>query len=322
MNQYGFAGCVTAFAVLLAGCGDRGRREQAPQTASTAGDSAPMPAAAPKKIGEIKVNAAEAVRYDPELDVWYVSSFGPGQPAPLGKDNNGSIGRYKADGSPDSVNFIAGGRGGAVLNAPKGIAIKGDTLWVVDIDVLRGFNRRTGAPVATIKVPGAKFLNDIAVGPDGALYLTDSGLGPDPKTGMGHTGPDRIYRIGADRKPTVALEDSSLAAPNGITWDSAGRSFVIVPFFGQQMVRWAPGDSALQPLARGKGQQDGVEPIGNGRLLVTSWADSSLNVVDGGRVTRVAGGVPSPADIGWDAKRRQAAVPLLMQGRVEIWEVP
>ena len=86
--------------------------------------------------------------------------------------------------------------------------------------------------------------------------------------------------------------------------------------------RTPPGDSALQPLAKGKGQHDGVEPIGNGRLLVTSWTDSSLNVVEDGRVTRLAGGVPSPADVGWDPKRRHVAVPLLMEGRVEIWEVP
>jgi sugar lactone lactonase YvrE len=297
--------------------------ERAPAADTAGADSAATTvAAAPKKVGEIKLNASEAVRYDPELDVWFVGSFGEGEVSPLGKDNNGSIGRYKGDGSPDSVKFIAGGRGGAVLNAPKGMAIVGDTLWVADIDAVRGFNRRTGAPVATINVRGAKFLNDVAVGPDGALYLTDSGIGPDPKTGLGHPGPDRIYRIGADRKATVALQDTSLAGPNGIAWDSAGRSFVVVPFFGQQLVRWAPGDSALHPLATGKGQQDGVEPIGNGRLLVTSWADSSVNVVDGGRLTRLTGGLPSPADLGWDAKRRHAAVPLLMEGRVEIWQVP
>ncbi len=319
MTRYAPASGALALAVMLTACGDRGTSDRPAAGADTV--AAPVAAAA-KKVGEIKQPAPEAVRYDPELDVWFVGSFGEGELSPLGKDNNGWISRFKADGSPDSVKFIAGGRSAAVLHAPKGMTIVGDTLWVADIDVVRGFNRRTGAPVATINVRGSKFLNDVAVGPDGALYITDSGLGPDPKTGMAHPGPDRIYRIGADRKATVALQDTSLAAPNGITWDSAGRSFVVVPFFGQQLVRWTPGDSALQPLAAGKGQHDGIEPIGNGRLLVTSWADSSLNVVEGGRVTRLTGGVPSPADIGWDAGRRRAAVPLLLEGRVEIWEVP
>ena len=306
------------FGLTLVACGDR----EPKRDATDAAPAATAPAAEPKKIGEIKVNAAEAVKYDPDQDVWFVASFGAGDPSPMGKDNNGIISRYKSDGSPDSVGFIAGGRNGAVLNAPKGMAIAGDTLWVADIDAVRGFNRRTGAPLATVNVKGAKFLNDMTVGPDGALYLTDSGLGPDPKTGLGHTGPDRIYRIGADRKPTVALQDSALAAPNGIAWDSAGRSFVIVPFFGQQLVRWSPGDSAVHPLATGKGQHDGVEPTGDGRLLVTSWADSSLNIVESGQYTRLAGGIPSPADLGWDPKTRRAAIPLLMAGRVEIWELP
>jgi hypothetical protein len=308
--------------ILTTACGDRDTAGRAKTGADTAGVAVAATAAAPRKVGEIKLNGAEAVRYDPELDLWFVASFGGDEPSPLAKDNNGSIGRYKGDGSPDSVKFIAGGRGGVVLNAPKGMAILGDTLWVVDIDVLRGFNRRTGAPVATINVRGSKFLNDAAVGPDGALYLTDTGLGPDPKTGLAHTGPDRIYRVGADRKPTVALEHDSLAGPNGITWDSAGRSFLVVPFFGTRIVRWAPGDSAPQPVATGPGQLDGIEPIGGGRFLVSAWTDSSLIVVQGNQATQVVGGVPSAADIGWDTKRRRAVVPLLAEGRVEIWQFP
>ena len=319
MNRY--PSTSITLALLVAACGGSGADRPA---AGNAGDSAPSTAAAsaPRKVGEIRLNAAEAVRYDPELDVWYITSFGDGEVSPLGKDNNGFISRYKGDGTPDSLRFIAGGQGGAVLNAPKGMALAGDTLWVADIDVLRGFHRRTGAPLATVNVRGAKFLNDVAVGPDGALYLTDSGLGADPRTGLGHPGPDRIYRVGADRKATVALEDTSLAAPNGITWDSAGRSFVVVPFFGQRLLRWAPGDSAVHPLATGKGQHDGVEPTGDGRLLVTSWADSSLNLVEGGQFTRVAGGMPSPADLAWNPETRRAMIPLLMAGRVEIWELP
>jgi sugar lactone lactonase YvrE len=295
-------------ALTLVACGDREVNRDATDRVA----AATAAAAQPKEVGEIKVNAPEAVKYDPDQDVWFVTSFGEGDPSPLGKDNNGSISRYTGDGTPDSVGFIAGGRNGAVLNAPKGMAISGDTLWVADIDAVRGFNRRTGAPLATVNIKGAKFLNDIALGPDGA----------DPKTGLGHPGPDRIYRIGADRKPAVALEDTSLAAPNGIAWDSAGRSFVIVPFMGPQLVRWSPGDSAVHPLATGKGQQDGVEPTGDGRLLVTSWADSSLNIVESGQYTRLAGGFPSPADLAWNPKTRRAAIPLLMAGRVEIWELP
>ena len=65
------------------------------------------------------------------------------------------------------------------LNAPKGMALRGDTLFVADIDILRMFNRRTGAPLGGVDVAerGATFLNDVAVGPDGSLYITDDAGG-------------------------------------------------------------------------------------------------------------------------------------------------
>jgi hypothetical protein len=34
------------------------------------------------------------------------------------------------------------------LHAPRGMSIVGDTLWVADADAVRGFDRRSGAPLA------------------------------------------------------------------------------------------------------------------------------------------------------------------------------
>src|SRR5258705_7844130 len=160
----------------------------------------------------------EAVRYDPDQDIYFVSSWGSG--APDAKDNNGFISRLTPDGAVERPRFIAGGTGGARLHAPRGMTIVGDTLWVVDADAVRGFNRRTGAPVATVDFSSYKlgFLNDIAAGPD-ALYLTD-------------TGTNQIYRI-AGRRVTVALKDSALGGPNGITWDASGSRLLVVPYGGE-----------------------------------------------------------------------------------------
>jgi hypothetical protein len=55
---------------------------------------------------------------------------------------------------------------------------------------------------------------------------------------------------------------------------------------------------------------------------VTSWADSSLFVLDSGRAVTVAKLDGSPADIGIDSKHNRIAVPLLMQDKVEFWEIP
>jgi hypothetical protein len=185
---------------------------------------------------------------------------------------------------------------------------------------VRGFNRRTGAPVASIAIKGSKFLNDIAVGPDG-LYVTDSGLEGSAK-GIAHTGPDRVYRIAHTRAVSVAIESDSLAGPNGITWDGAQGRFIVVPFAGKVIQAWSPGAKTTVPLGSTKGQLDGVELLGENRLLVTSWADSSLFVFENGTATPVANGLPSPADIGVDTKRNRVAVPLLMENRIEFRALP
>jgi hypothetical protein len=288
-------------------------REESGAVADTASAAAPAEA---KQVATARgLNNPEAVRYDPDLNLWFVANVN-GKPSV--KDGNGYISRLKSDGSVDSLKFIEGGKRGVTLNAPKGMVIVGDTLWVADVDAVRAFNKRTGAVVATVNLAGrAKFLNDIATGPDG-IYVTDSGLEGEK---LDHKGPDQIFRI-ANRKATVALTLKNLAAPNGITWDSAGSRFVIVPFGAPNVVTWAPGDSAPAQLVEGKGQFDGIEPLGNERFLITTWADSSLDLLANGQITRLAGGLPSPADIGIDRKQGRVAVPLLLENRVEFLDLP
>ncbi|MDX2194392.1 MAG: SMP-30/gluconolactonase/LRE family protein [Gemmatimonadales bacterium] len=281
--------------------------------------AAEAPVAAPSRLASTEGFATpESALWDAELQSWFVSNI---DGVPSAKDGNGFLSRLRADGGIDSLRFVLGGRDGAVLHAPKGLARTGDTLWAADIDAVRGFDRRSGAPLATIEVPGAVFLNDVAVGPDGALYVTDTGIriGAD---GITHPGPDRVFRVRAGAKPEVMLEGDRLERPNGITWDAAAGRFLLVPFGGADLMSWAPGDS-LRMVAKGPGQQDGVERLADGRMLVTSWADSSVVALDAaGAVTRVLGGIPSPADLGVDPVRGIVAVPVFTGNRVEFWRVP
>lgn len=62
---------------------------------------------------------------------------------------------------------------------------------------------------------------------------------------------------------------------------------------------------------------DGIEPLGDGRFVVTTWADSSLLLLQGDRITRLIGGLPGPADIALDRERGRIAVPLLTENRLE-----
>ncbi|HXI20146.1 MAG TPA: hypothetical protein VNH46_03635, partial [Gemmatimonadales bacterium] len=206
------------------------------------------------------------------------------------------------------------------LNGPKGLAIQGDTLWVADIDAVRGFNRRTGAVVASIELDGrARFLNDIVAAPDGSLYVTDTGLALENGQ-LSHPGPDRVFRI-QGRQASIAAEGPWLAGPNGITFDPAGARFIIVPFNGKELLGWHPGSTTVDTVGTGPGGQDGVEFL-KGRLLASSWADSTVFAVDPNGVEPVVRGVPSPADIGVDPARNWLAVPIFQGDRVEFWHLP
>ena len=290
--------------------------------AGCAKKEAPVPEAAvpapPAKVAEATgFITPESVLWDAEQQVWFVANING---SPVAKDGNGFISRLTADGAVDSLNFVLGGRGGVTLNAPKGMALVGDTLWVTDIDALRAFNRKTGAPVATIELGSqAKFLNDVVLGPDGTLYITDSGFLVSDAGAFSHPGPDRIFAL-KGREVSVAAEGAWLQAPNGITWDGGRGKFLVVPFGGNTLLTWAPGAATGDSIASGPGQQDGVEVL-NGQTIFTSWTDSSVYVMDSTGMRKLITGVNSPADIGVDQVRGLIAVPLFMENRVEVWKV-
>ncbi len=298
------------------------------ETTATPTPATPAPAAAPAAApapGATRLAVVEgfltpeSVLHDPVQDIYFVSNINGG---PTTKDNNGFISRVRPDGAVENLKFIEGGHGGVTLNAPKGLAIRGDTLWVADIDVVRSFDAKTGAPRDSVSLAGlgAVFLNDIAIAQTGALYITDTGIRFDDVGNVLHPGPDRIFRIGSDRQVTVAVRGDTLGRPNGITLDSVGKRFIVVQFGGRSVLAWKPGDKAPSVIAKGPGGFDGVEIAGS-RLLVSSWTDSTVSSYETGQEVKLITGVPSPADIGYDAKRKRVLIPVFSGNRVEIWQL-
>jgi sugar lactone lactonase YvrE len=249
----------------------------------------------------------ESVRYDSIADVYFVSNYNGNAMEP---DNNGFISRLTADGTIDSLRFIAGGRDGVTLHAPRGLVIVGDTLWASDIDAVRGFDRRTGAPLASVDLGGLTpgFTNDLAAAPDGTLYLTDSGGG-------------RVIRI-RGRVASVAFADRALGTPNGIAWDDRAARLLVVPDGGVRTIYgWSVDGRRLEPVGRGPGNYDGVVVLPDGGVLVSSKADSSLHLFARDSRRRLITGLGVPADIGFDPGRGRVAVPRFKDNRVELWAI-
>jgi sugar lactone lactonase YvrE len=283
--------------------------------------AAPLPP--PQRIVRVdNVGDAEALTYDPATDVYFVSDVN-GNPGV--KDGNGSIVRISGDGKLQDRHFIQGGQKGVTLNAPMGSRVHGDTLWVLDVDILRGFNTRSGAPLGSIDLApaGALFLNDFDYGPDGSMYVTDMRLRVEANGELAPTGPGRIYQIGADHRVRIALESAVLSAPDGLGWDAHGKRVIIAPFNQNPVQQWHPGTTRPDRLAAGKGRFDGVEVEPDGSILVTSWNDSTVSILQGNRLLRKLGPLSmTPADVSMDTRRGRVGVVSMEAGRFELWTWP
>ena len=299
---------------------DRYDRDAERRAPATGGVSVGVAEAGSRFVASIiGLRNPESARYDSTQDVFFISNM-----AGYGsiKDGNGYIIRMSAANPKDATVFVQSGANGATLDAPKGMAISGDTLWVADIDKVRGFNRTSGAPLATIDFApqGATLLNDVAVG-QGEMRVTDTGIRMDEK-GNYPVGPSRIFAVGAGGAIRVAATDAQVKQPNGIAWDATNRRWIVVSFdqFSVNVKALDASDSVRSLLSLEKlGRLDGVEVVPSGGILYASWADSSIHLLEGGDDRQVVREVTFPADIGFDTRRHRVAIPMPTLGWVQLW---
>lgn len=301
-------------AAALAAC-----QAEAPETATAppATDTATA-AAAPAAEAitfEGEFQTPESVLYDEGEDYYYVSNING---SPFGQDDNGYISRINAETREVEAKWIDGADPDTVLNAPKGMAIVGDELWVTDIGVIRRFNRKTREAGRPIPIAGATFLNDLASsGTD--VYVSDSGLQPDGEN-FAPSGTDAVYRVSQDGSFEAIARGSDLNRPNGLAVE--GNDIWAVTFGAAELYRIENGTkSDVRTLPQGS--LDGLVRLGDGTFLVSSWdANAVYQSRPDGSFQPVVEGVTSPADIGFDSKRRLILVPHFMENRVTGWTLP
>lgn len=257
----------------------------------------------------------ESAVHDPDADVYLVSNINGG---PGDVDGNGFISRISPDGTITHLKWIDGEDPAVTLHAPKGSAVHGDRFYVADIDTVRSFDRSTGAPLDAWVVPGAGFLNDLAVGADGTVYVTDTGISIGPQ-GFAPTGTAAVYRFDADGQPHVIAEGDALALPNGVV--EAPQGLVLAPI-GSNIVSIIGEDGSLTTLAElPQGQLDGVVVAGDGSLLVSSiGANAVYRIAPDGAVSELISDTPA-ADIGIDVGRSRVLIPQLNDHQLVIYPV-
>lgn len=258
----------------------------------------------------------ESVLYDETQDRYLVSNI---DGTPVAADGKGFISTLNPDGSTGELKWIESGKNKVTLNAPKGMALSGDLLYVADLDTVRTFNRMTGEPKDAIKVPGATFLNDMVAGNDGKVYVSDTGMKGGAK-GFEPTGTDAVWVIGKDKKPSVVAKSKDLGGPNGLTIVS-DKVWVVTFGSGELFAIDEAPDGGTKASAEKlpKGQLDGILALPGGEFAVSSWESSSIFRGKPGAWKEIVTNVKSPADIGFDSKRHRVLVPLFMDNEVRAY---
>ncbi len=266
---------------------------------------------APIVVQGVGLQTPESVLYDRRDDVYLVSNINGN---PTGADGNGFISRIAPGGKVLALKWIDGTKQGVTLNAPKGMAIAGDVLYVTDIMAVRMFDRRTGRPRGSIDIPASTFLNDATAGRDGSVYITDSGWKPD----FSPSGTDAVYRISGGKLTQIA-KGAALKTPNGLAVLPNGTLVIVSGGATGEYYTLGPGGQPQDARKLSAGQLDGVEVLPGGALLVSSWAASAVYRVErSGEAKVVVKDVQSPADIGYDSKRQRVLIPLFLANRVVI----
>jgi len=262
----------------------------------------------PRRAPDIRVEGfatPESALHDPATDTYLVSNVNG---SPLDADDNGFISRVTPDGKVAALKWIDGAREDVTLNAPKGMAIGNGVLYVADITAVRRFDATSGAPLGEVIIRGATFLNDVAVS-GGEVVVSDTGAQLGAK-GLEPTGSDAIYRIRGDEVTTL-IKSTELGQPNGLWYEESG--IWVVSFGSGELYRLVDGtrqDVNKLPF----GPLDGVVRVADGELLIASWGKSTVfKGKENRELVPELEAVDSPADLGYDAKRNRALVPLFQQ---------
>ena len=246
----------------------------------------------------------ESFIVDPATGTYYVSNINLAKPDATKlsrEDNNGYITLVNSKLEVLKHKFIEGGRDDVQLNDPKGMAIAGTTLWVADINTLRGFDTTTGKSVATVplKKLGAISLNGVAAGPEGVIFVSDFQK-------------NKIFRIDtADgNAASVLAEGNQLNNPNGLYWDP-GEQLLYVACWKGGAVLTIDAEGAVGTFLSDPEQfsnLDGIDRDSVGNFYVSDYHNNAVYRISPElRVTALPVKVTTPADLSLDFKGELSA---------------
>ncbi len=213
-------------------------------------------------------------------------------------DSKGGIARLAPDGSVLDKDWITG------LNAPKGMAIVKNRLYVADINEVVVIDIKKQKILKKIPIANSVFLNDVTANSAGIVFVSD-------------TRTHKVYRIEKD-EATLYLDNINNA--NGLK--AIGSNLLVGT--GSELLIFGP-DKARLTLAKGFAQGiDGVEMAKRGEFIVSCWpglvyyvyADGKIQLLIDSQADKI-----NTADIGFDATTNTLFVPNFFKNSVTAYHL-
>lgn len=270
---------------------------------------AASPVLVPVWQSESGFEAPESVVYDAQQQLLFVSNVNGN---PNDADGNGYISTLSLDGKIINQHWLDG------LNAPKGLALIGNLLYVADINELVVINTKQQKVIQRYKAPKAIFMNDVVADAGGNIYVSDM---------MTNT----IHRLSGD-KFEIWLHDEQLEQPNGLLVEGDN---LIVASWGNMTDGFATdiaghlktinlNSKKIQSLGDKSpaGNLDGLEADGNGNYFVTDWMQGKLlHISPEGTSTTLISLAQGSADHTVLLDKNLILIPMMLTGNVLAFEI-
>lgn len=244
----------------------------------------------------------ESAVFDEKRDLIYISNI---DGEPNARDFRGSV--VALDGHTGRIlrTIID-----AELDAPKGMAVRGDILYIADIDRIVSFHLVTGE-IEEYEVQGAKFLNDVTIDSKGTLYVSDM-----------LTGNIHEYRNGRFR---IMLDEGDVGYPNGLLWTKKG---LLIASWGENikddlsteeagaLYLYNPTSGELKTLSDKTGNLDGIAITKDGHVIVTDWVNGIIYLRQRSQMIPLAVVGKGSADLTYHPPSDSLILPMMLDNEV------
>jgi len=244
---------------------------------------------------ELKV--PESVLFDESRNQIYVSCI---DGSPTDADGNGYLALVSPEGKIKNAHWVTG------LNAPKGMGVHGNFLYVSDIDRVIKIDISTAQVVESVEIPGSKFLNDIAVDPDGSVYVSDMR-------------DNAIYAI-LNGQHRLVVKSEKLDNPNGLFFENG----LLLAGLQDRIVSVKPVNGEIKDLVINTGGIDGLVADGKGGYIISDWLGNVHLVKSGTEKLKLLDTTEekvNAADIDYSVRHNLLLIPTFSDNRVMAYEI-